>query len=243
MWAGMQDLACQQPDVPACMALQETRFRALEQQRGTLLGLIGSNAVAEIEGRPSNPLYGGLHPSVTTMQPYLGQSGKLVGVKAAKDSNNLFVGSEVQGWPPEKLLIAELDQVGCFYTRTYSGPDGYGHFHDDGDLEPYRNTAENSRITLEERGTDAWRAWLRKYVEQRDSMLLGAYNEFGVNGVRSLQRTYASPEHAAVIELLREEATKPAFTNGMSNMERAEVRSLVRNPDRFLPCQAVQHGV
>ena len=245
-FAGMQYLACRQPDVPACMAQQEERFRALERQRGTLLGLIGSNALAEIEGRAPNPLYGGLRPSVTTMQPYLGQSGKLTGVKAAKTSDGLFVGGEFSNSIPEKLVIAELDQVGCYQAgMAYGDPEGhYSLDQDAGDfnLAKYRRWAQDSAVGVPIEGSTSWRGQVHRYPEQRELVLQSVYDMYGLPGLTAVLSEYQTPDHARTLELLREEASDPAYITSLDALERAKLNSLLRDPDRFLPCPAVKHG-
>lgn len=249
---GYETLACEHPEDPACMARQKERFRQLEQQRGTLVGLIGANAIAGIEGRPSNNLLDGLFPSATRMEPYLGVSGKLVGVKAAKDGHGDFIGDgftsgTFRSGVPVSLEITELDQIGC-YPAGMAWGEAKGHYSlgeeagDGIDLDSFVDTARRPPITLHEPGTEGWYAWLADYVEQRAEMVRGAYDLYGDPGLLTIQGAYASPEHAAVLALLREEIDKPAFAKRFDALGQAKVRALVRDPERFVPCLAVRHG-
>jgi Zn-dependent protease with chaperone function len=238
---GVPDMACLDQSDPVCLARQEERIRSMQYQRGTLAGLMASTALSEGEG-------GLINPSRTAMRAYTGQSGKLTGVTAPLDNRGLFAtgGGTFSSGVPEKLVIAEVDQVGCFQASMFYGePEGhYSLGHDGGDVSiaKYREWAQSSLPGVAIEGSDAWGEKLRDYPERRELVLKTAYDMFGLPGLQTLLAEYSKPEHAETLELLREETKDPAYLAGLDPLARAKVKSLLRDPARFIPCLAVKHG-
>jgi len=153
----------------------------------------------------------------------------------------------LEGQVPDTLVVAELDKVGCFQHEALGlGPEGQfpltAVIPGGGRMAASTADAQTSAIAQGEPGSTDRRSWLKHYVEQRTWLTEFAYSNFGLAGVQAMQRTYLSPEHAAVVDLLREEAGSPDFFDGLDIVQRAKVRSLLRDPARFLPCGAVKYG-
>lgn len=230
-----------------CKAQYNGLWRTFEGQRGTFVGVM-----ADINGRRHKE---GAETAVTLlnsspgeMRPYTGQSGRLTGVKAEMDERGLFAtgGTTFSSDPPEKLKIAEVEQVGCFQADLIHG-DPAGHFGireapGGTSIEGYIGLAQVSLIRYGEPGSADSREWLRKYAERRENMLRVSYDLFGLEGLAALKLTYDAPSHDRVLEELATEAAKPEFTRGMTQLQRATIKALINNPERFVPCEAVRHG-
>ncbi len=247
MAMGLPDPACLEGSDPVCIARTEERVRVLEHQRGTLAGFMAGEIRAGMEGKEGASSL--IDPEVTGVRAYTGQSGKLTGVTAAMNNR----GDYAKGWGgsfssqvPEELVVAELDQVGCFQASMYYGePEGHyslGYESGSVSIVKYREWAQSSLPGVAIEGSTAWGETLRKYLERRELVLKSAYDMFGLPGLTTIQAEYARPEHTETIELLREEAKDPAYLASLTPLERAKLNSLLRDPARFMPCVAVKHG-
>jgi hypothetical protein len=247
MVVGLPDPACLDGSDPVCIARTEERVRVLKQQRGTLVGFMAGETSAAMEGREGASSL--IDPAVTSQRAYKGQSGKLTGVTAVMDNDGDFAkgwGGSFSSQVPEQLVVAELDQVGCFQASMFYGePEGHHSLgYDSGDVSiaKYREWAQSALPGVAIDGSTAWGEKLRRYPERRELVLKTAYDMFGLPGLQTLLAEFSRPEHAETLDLLREEAKNPAYLAGLSPLERAKLKSLLRDPSRFIPCLAVKHG-
>jgi Zn-dependent protease with chaperone function len=249
MVLGVEEVGCATPDGRSeeCRSVQ-AKWQQMEGQRGTLVGILaGYNAERHRQGARHALTALNIEPG--KMQPYTGQSGKLTGVNAEMNGQGSFsLGSgSFSSEVPERLMIAEVDQVGCFPAELLHG-DPEGKFPVDRppsggfSLERLAANAEGALISRGMPGSREERDWLRGYAEQRRTALTAAYDLFGLLGLRMAQRAYETPAHAGMLSTIEAQAKTPEFTREMKPLDLAVMRALLRDPERFLPCPAVKHG-
>lgn len=235
---GTSEMACPEgPRQAACLEANQQLYRTLEHQRGTLAGFMAGRMAAG-EGK------GG-----TAMRNYAGDSGKVTGVTAAMNARGDFA----TGWggftnvEPDKLVIAEIDQVGCFQAKLFFGdPAGKVPLHEElgggFSFQRAKTGAADSLIPSGEPGSPEWRQWLLDYAEKRETLARAVYDHYGLPGLEALALAYGTQAHQEVLATLAERAKDPAFTAGMEPLAAAKLKALVRNPAGFVPCQAIRHG-
>ena len=251
MVIGLNELRCttNRIDQETCSKQYDALWANYENQRGTFVGVMAAyNGRRLRDGAEHAVSVLGITPR-SEMRPYAGQSGKLTGVSAEMDGDFFVIEHGGSNKPPEKLVVAELNGVGCFQSDMFYGEPN-GHYpvdreprgSDDVSLKRYLASAEGSLISYGSPGSPEWREWQRSYVQVRELMTKTAYDFYGLPGLRAMQRAYDTPAHAAMLDSLREAAADPAFTGGMDALASAKLHALLRQPDRFMPCLAVKHG-
>lgn len=181
-------------------------------------------------------------------EPYRGQSGKLEGVTHVVDAQGLYQTQPgvFMSERPQSLNVAEIDKVGCFpVTLNYGEPKGHYPL----DAQEYGLMSMKELVSMAGQETTVPGAaasysdkkiWT--YVDNRSITLQLAYDFYGLPGLAKVRATYRLPEHAPMIARLAERLKDPAFVNGKSALDIASARSIVRDPERFLPCPAVKNG-
>ena len=243
--AGGQLAAC--AAAPAASA-----YKDFEGQKNTLAGFLAEESRRRRDAGYANPdlTLGNLDPQARRL-PYRGQSGQLEGVLAVQSSGGTYAIAGSPGSyssaPAETLEIAEVDGVGCFpATMLHGKADGKFPLGEDGSgndaLERYSGSAFGSVIPNAEPGTAQRDAWLRSYVTQRETLLRASYDLWGREGLAAMLAIYQGSAHRKVLEELRARSADPALTRGMKPLDAAKLRSLARDPAKFIPCIAVRHA-
>jgi Zn-dependent protease with chaperone function len=233
----------------SCEENRDGAYKDFEGQKNTLAGWLADVSKKRKEQGfvHSDATLGNLlHDEVRT--EYTGISNQMKGVYANMTRDGMFAtdGTTFSSITPENLTIAELDQIGCFWAQpNYGEPKGHFSFSEkvfDTDLEGYLNYAQDRAENGPVRGAPQEDAWLKDYVEYRSTYVLLAYDNWGFPGLELMQQTYRNADHAVVLTRLGERLKDSKFRAGLTPMEHAQMRSLIRKPDRFVPCIAVGQG-
>ena len=184
--------------------------------------------------------------SAPTRQFYRGQSGRLVGTTVLRSSDGMYVlpdGSERFG-VPANLVIAEIDQVGCFVRDPRpieriaplpidrKGPSGQS-------IAMLRSDAVHLAGDVQADPPDA--AVLRYYVERRENLMDEAYAIHGQPGLAAAQDIFAGEPSAAALERLRWIAGTAAARE-ITPVQQAKLRALLRDARGFVPCRSLARG-
>lgn len=226
---------------------QSRTYRDFEGQKNTLAGWLA-------DGSAKRRAKGFLKPDigVSSMdglslrrEEYRGQSGKLRGTTAVMDGQGAFQAENGSGFTnkvPTDLMVAELDQVGCFFAAmNYGEPEGHyapSYSINGTNLEGFMQAAQDSANVPSELSD----ASLHSYLDTRGTLTQISYDFYGLKGLRYMQAAYRDPVHTPMIARMSERLGDPAFKRGMDALNVAKARALVRNPDRFVPCPAVRRG-
>lgn len=226
-------------------------YKDFEGQKNTLAGYLATVSRQRREAGYANPdiTLGNFDHSARHL-PYLGQSGQLKGVSAIQSEGGSFAipgsSGSYSSSAPEQLKIAEVNGVGCFpATMIHGDPDGhypFGKIRSDDALDGYSKSAFESVIPSGEPGTPQRDSWLRDYAERRENLLRASYDHWGREGLSAMQAIYRSETHDRIVGELRERSASPAFTRGMKPIDAAKLRSLARDPAKFIPCLAIRHS-
>ena len=178
-------------------------------------------------------------------QLYRGQSGRLVPTTVPRTADGMYVdqdGGERFG-VPEPLVIAETDRVGCFVRdprpieRTGPlpldrvGPSGQS-------IAGLRHDA--AELAREVQASRADASMLGYYVERRENLIDEIYAIYGRPGLAAAQAIFADEPSAAALERLRWIASTMGTIRDLPSVQQAKLRSLLRDPDAFVPCRALQ---
>lgn len=236
-----------------CTSLvDEHVYEEFEGQTNTLVGWLADWSRKRREAGIVNPdlTIGGLAEPTYVRRAYKGQSGQLEGTVAETTENGLYETGygQFRSGTPAKLVVAEIEKVGCFpATLMHGEPEGY--FRMDQDVPggtSFSRLVRHAEDTLAfegEPGTPAGDNWLRGYASRRETLTLVSYDSFGLPGLKRLREIYRSDAHRRVVDLLhRRIAADPAFTAGLDATTTAKIKALATTPDRFVPCPAVKRG-
>lgn len=235
-----------------CSAAPATgAYKEFEGQKNTLAGFLAAESRRRRDQGYANQdlTLGNFDPEARRL-PYRGHSGQLTGVLAVQSARGTYAIAGSPGSyssaPAEALEVAEVNGVGCFPAKMIHGEaDGrfpLGKVGSDNALERYTGIAFGSATPNSEPGTPARDEWLRSYVAQRGTLLTASYDLWGRDGLTAMLAVYSGPEHEKVIAELRTRSADPGFTRGMKPLDAAKLRSLARDPSKFIPCIAIRHA-
>ena len=178
-----------------------------------------------------------------TRHVYRGQSGRMTPTMVIRDADGLYVhadGSVTHALPIE-LAIAETDRLGCFVReprpiesigrRPLEGQDAAD------DLR--RITSDLDRLAIDTTSASAGPAAAAYYVERRENLVDEAYAVYGQPGLDAVRPTLADAGQAMAVERLRGAARDPAVLRGLTPVQRAKLRALLRDPAGFVPCRSL----
>lgn len=179
-----------------------------------------------------------------------GQSKRLKGVFAnfADPARGSFYSSDgtYSTKVPEELVIAELEQVGC-YPSTFLHNNPEGKFRMVGDrglgysIASFEAEAAGLVISRGAPGSADEAEWLRSYLDQRQTLLTFSFSNWGLPGLERMRAAFAGPGHDAVLERMEARLDDPKFASALKPLDRAMMKALVVRPEDFLPCGALRH--
>lgn len=227
-------------------------YADFEGQRNTLVGMLAQNARERREAGMANAdmTLGNLAYRDDVRAEYAGQSERMKGISADfadQDGTGLRRSDgSFSNQPPEELAIAELEQVGCYQAELfYNNPDGRFPMRQESPLgyTIARHEAQAIGITISRGypGSDEEADWLRGYIDSRETLLTYSYSNWGLAGLRTINQAFAKPEHAAILERLREKLEEPEFASSFGRLERAKLDTLLARPQDYLPCPALRY--
>jgi Zn-dependent protease with chaperone function len=158
-------------------------------------------------------------------------------------------GGTFSNMPPESVKLEAARKNVCFNSGRYRVGDRGMHRIDEPDAGPDPGSSGNislkryfgyiaNSLYLGEAGTPYRDGRLKSYVEQRRNMTEVVHRFYGEPGLDLVLSTYARPEHAAVVALIKERLSDPAFSAALSPTDRADFELLTSMPDQFITCVA-----
>ena len=218
-------------------------YRDFEGQQNTLAGWLAEmNREQRQRGVATSPMeqtFSRIGPADQT-----GLATVPATANADSSGNSTVATDHAAAAVPTSALLAEMQQFGCFPPELLRGdrvgegvPDSYTSVPDDS-LEHYLSQANISLVAYGRPGTSDNDDWLRRYAEQRASLLNGAYKRFGSPGLALLATAYSAQPHQKVVSAIAARLMNPQFNGKLDGIERAKMTALVRSPETFLPCTA-----
>ena len=218
-----------------------------EDQTGTYLGYMAKGR-AERQARNDERVAQLTKEHNVQSQPYTGLSGLMRDYTLDTASNGEYLYAEngyTRLWPapPVKARIEETRRVGCFTEKLFYGDNAEAEFKRDGDigvrdLGTYIDEViKASQIALID-GDEG----LETYFQTRLSNTRVAFDLFGMEGLQEMQRALAAPTHDQAVTLLAKRVDDPGFMSGKSELRQAELKALVKRPERFIPCLALRYS-
>ena len=235
----------------ACKA-QTAGYADFEGQSNTLAGYLAERSRQRREAGHSDPdltLASFGQPGGERAE-FAGQSGRMKGVTATYADPGKGSFSNGDGTfstkVPEALVIAELEQVGCYPSNfAYYNPEGefplLGRSQLGYDITRFEANATGMTISRGEPGSADEADWLRSYLDQRQTLLTFSFSNWGLAGLERMQAAFDQPGHAAVLGRITARLAEPTFAGALKPLERAMMKSLTARPKDFLPCGALKY--
>jgi hypothetical protein len=144
--------------------------------------------------------------------------------------------------PPDAQLV-EVQRARCFQTGRYSVGDRGLHSvteqaADDVSLPHYFGAAQDAARRVMEVSAAKRDTALLDYFVVRKTMGWAIHRFFGDPGLEVAATRFATPDHQAAIELLRQRLADPRFASALNPLSRAEIEVLVAAPQDFVSCTA-----
>ncbi len=245
-------LACHTGMMPvsACKGKVDS-YADFEGQNNTLAGYLAERSRERRDAGHANPdltLASLSHPGGERAE-WPGQSKRLKGVFAnfADPARSSFYSSDgtFSTKVPEALVIAELEQVGC-YPSTFFHNDPKGKFRMVGDrsldysITNFEAEAAGLVISRGMSGSADEADWLRSYLERREFLLTFSFSNWGLPGLERMRAAFAEPAHGAVLGRIEARLAETEFAAALAPLERARMKALAARPDDYLPCGALK---
>lgn len=223
-------------------------LRAFEGQEGTVGGWLADigrkrreqgvkgdgTLIDSLAGNPVQPTY----------ETYRGQSGRLTPIRVRRGDDGLYRDSDGRATIalPKRLIIAEIDQVGCF-VRDAKSMEATGPLPMGSDQVTQDNIArirsDIARVANETSASTDW-AGIAYYLDRREVQMDQAYMYYGQPGLAMARATFNGLKERAALDHVRAVAAAIVIPADVDAIERAKLRALLRDPDAFVPCRSLR---
>ena len=173
---------------------------------------------------------------------YRGQSGQMPPVAVVRTGDGLYrYGERETHAPPQALVIAETDRLGCF-VRDPKPMEANGPLPMSSDGATQDKVAEIrsdiERVAHETRSPLGW-AGVSYYLEMRENEADEAWMYYGRPGLVMAREAFNDLEGRAAVDTVRRVVVASQVPADWSPVKRAKLGALLRHPDNFVPCRSL----